>query len=551
MNAPDKGTTDAAPPSAAPDTELVAGAAQASPDEPAAPSADTAAVPNLRRAALSSAMWIGIGFGTLYVLRWVAGVVQTHLVTPEVFGLIGLSSLFLTGLHMFSDVGIGLSIIQSKRGDDPAFLNTAWTLQVVRSLILWGATWVIAWPVAYIYDEPLLMWLIPLSGVTAVIDGFNSTALYTLARQLRRGPLVALEVGVQATGVAVTTAYMIWISPTVWAFVIGSLVTSLINMTLTHLALPGGGGNRFRWEKEAAHDLLHFGKWIFFSTLITFLAFQADRLIMSKVAGLDWFGVFDRAMSLASIATGLMSMFATQLVFPVYSQMHQSGRDIRQQFGRVHTSAAAFAALLVSGMLAAGPAAVLCMYGDRFSAAAWMLPFIAVSAWFQMLEGTTGASLLTLGEARAVTAGNASRLVGVLVFVPIGYWVGQATGLGGSLTPPADGLIEISGFIGMLLGFIAADFGRYLTVGWLARLNGMVAWPIDLTMSVLIVVISLAALFSGEYLAALFDDHIGRPKVRLLLRFLIQGTLVVLFWGLLFLAWRRQGRWRRVAPSEP
>ena len=46
-------------------------------------------------------------------------------------------------------VGIGPTIIQNKRGDDPTFLNTAWTLQVVRGFILWLGCLAVAWPGAY------------------------------------------------------------------------------------------------------------------------------------------------------------------------------------------------------------------------------------------------------------------------------------------------------------------------------------------------------------------------------------------------------------------
>src|SRR5205823_2853204 len=137
--------------------------------------------------------------------------------------------------------------------------------------------------------------------------------------------------------------WMLWVQPTVWGFVVGSLLTSLLNMTLTHLALPGAS-NRFRWDAGAAHELMHFGKWILLGTMITFLAFQAERLIVSRAGGPELMGVFGRALSLAGIATGLMSSFATQLILPTYSRMHQSGTDIRNSFWKVHGSAAGFGA---------------------------------------------------------------------------------------------------------------------------------------------------------------------------------------------------------------
>jgi len=490
----------------------------------------------MRKAALSGAVWIGVGFGTMYILRFVSGMILTRLVKPETYGLLDIANVFIQGLHMFADIGIGIGVIQSKRGDDPDFLNTAWTLQVIRGLALWLASGLIGGAVAAFYQQPELLFVIPAIGAAAAIDGFNATTLFVLNRRLARGRLVTLEVVVQTTGLVVTIVWMVYVEATVWGFVVGSLVTSLLNMTLTHLALPGER-SRFRWEAAAVREVLHFGKWVLISTMITFLALQADRLIVAKVGDLELMGIFGRALTLAGIATGLMSTFATQLILPLYSRMHQAGRDIRKTFGVVHGSATAFAAFLVTGMLATGPVALKCFYGEAYQDAGWMLRFVAVGAWFQMLEGTIGASLLTLGQPRALAIGNGSRLVAVLVFVPAGYWLGIWAGLGSYLG---------GGFIGMLLGFVAADITRYLVVVWLARKNGMSALASDAVLSLLIVGISLAAILAGNHLEALLAGRLGRARIEALVVFVVQGTLVTIVWGLFYLLWFRK-RLRLVA----
>ena len=38
-----------------------------------------------------------------------------------------------------SDLGFGPSIIRSKDGNRPGYLNTAWTMQAVRGVVLWLA----------------------------------------------------------------------------------------------------------------------------------------------------------------------------------------------------------------------------------------------------------------------------------------------------------------------------------------------------------------------------------------------------------------------------
>ena len=61
----------------------------------------------------------------------------TRLLFPEAFGLMALIQTFMIGLAMFSDLGIGPAIIQSDRGEDPDFLNTAWVMQILRGICLW------------------------------------------------------------------------------------------------------------------------------------------------------------------------------------------------------------------------------------------------------------------------------------------------------------------------------------------------------------------------------------------------------------------------------
>jgi O-antigen/teichoic acid export membrane protein len=570
------------------DKEQTAEAAAGVPAESAPEPADgTPPAPSVPKAAISGAMWIGIGFGAMYIVRLGSSMILTRLLVPEVYALLDVAMVFIQGIHMFADVGIGTSIVQSKRGDDPDFLNTAWTLQVVRGLALWTLVLLITWPVAVFYEQPVLVLLMPIIGTTAIFDGFSSTALFLLRRRLMRGRIVALEVGCTVIGLCVTLSWVYWVAPTVWALVAGGLTGSLVSLAVSHVILPGHRC-RFRWSRPAVHELVHFGRWIYLSTIITFLAFQADRLLIPKVSGFQVMGVYGRALALPNIATGLMSAFCVQLVFPIYSRMHHEGRDIRQSFAKVQVRASGFAALLVTGMLACGPAAVRCLYGQAYHEAGWMVQFLAVGCWFQMLEGVFGASLLALGRPGSMMVSNTFRLIGVLVFVPLGYLLGErldptamryrelaevaasTIGLAGSPVEHAPllacaGLFPESAwtgrFIGMLVGFILADFVRYLVVLWVARRNGLSAAAPDIIASLLIVVISPAAFLGGAYLAGLCNTELLHPPVHAfvqsfrdkpvraervaqfiqeLVLLFFQGILVLASWGGLFLLWSRR-----------
>jgi O-antigen/teichoic acid export membrane protein len=444
----------------------------------------------VKKALMTSAAWTMAGWVIMQALRLISNIILTRLLFPDAFGLMGVVTVFIVGLHMFSDLGIGPAVVHSKRGDDPSFLNTAWTVQAVRGLFLWLCTWVIAWPVALFYDKPglpSLAWMIPVVGLATAISGFNSTSLYLLDRHLAQARRVALDLANSVITMAVTITW-VWLYPTVWALVGSNLIGAGLGMAFSHLFLPGPR-NRFRWDRSALKEMFHFSKWIFFGTIFTFLGGQADQLVVGKLevpgagsgSGLELLGVYRIAVMLAAIPTTLLGTLASQLVFPLYNRVLHGGRGLREAFCKVHPAPSGFAAFIVTGLIAAGPTFIAIAYDWRYQEAGWMIQVLAVGAWFQMLEITDDALLWALGRAHVTAYSNAFKVVAILVLVPVGYWLG--------------------GIEGLIIGFVGSDLVRY---GWsmlYLRRQGLPTLRYDVSFSVLIGVVSVACLFAGRAVA--------------------------------------------------
>ncbi|MFQ3629446.1 MAG: oligosaccharide flippase family protein, partial [Cyanobacteriota bacterium] len=93
---------------------------------------------SIKQLAIRGTAWVVLTYGISLALRIGSNLILTRLLNPEMFGKVSLVWVFLGALVLFSDLGVAPSIIQSKRGDDPDFLNTAWTIQVIRGFILWA-----------------------------------------------------------------------------------------------------------------------------------------------------------------------------------------------------------------------------------------------------------------------------------------------------------------------------------------------------------------------------------------------------------------------------
>src|SRR5262249_12553651 len=125
-------------------------------EEPAADSTEARAV---RGGAFALA-----GHLIVQLLRMGGQIVLTRLRPQEWFGLMAMVYTFRGAIDLFSDIGVGPSIIQNPRGDDSVFLNTAWTIQFGRGIGLWLFTAACALPMAAFYGHQELAFLIPIAS---------------------------------------------------------------------------------------------------------------------------------------------------------------------------------------------------------------------------------------------------------------------------------------------------------------------------------------------------------------------------------------------------
>jgi O-antigen/teichoic acid export membrane protein len=365
--------------------------------------------------------------GSSQVLRLGSNLVLTRLLFPEAFGVMALVRMLLNGLHMLSDVGIQPSIIQHARGDDTSFLNTAWTLQVARGLLLWMISIAIAFPFARFYEEPQLETLVPATLLAAVISGLNSTKLVTLNRQIQLGRLVLIDLVSQLAAIAAMILHAWWYR-SVWALVIGALVQSGVKLLLSHVAVPGPV-NRFAWDAAAVRDILSFGKWIFLSTLITFLAMRLDVVLLGKLAPMDELGVYSIAVLLGAVPRQVADRVAGLVLLPALAAAARENHEaLVRSFKRARRSVLPLGALAFLGAALLAPAFFVLLYDSRYHAAGWMAQLIMVHAWFSYLQETSSRALLAVGDARALAVSNAVKLVATGAGCMIGMVVAEITG---------------------------------------------------------------------------------------------------------------------------
>jgi O-antigen/teichoic acid export membrane protein len=415
----------------------------------------------LESTAMRATFWTVTDYGCGMALRIVNSLVLTRLLMPEAFGLMTLVTTLIVGISLISDIGLGPSVIQSPRGDDPVLLNTAWTLQVLRGLGIFLVSLLLAWPMSLVYHEPRLMALLPALGINAVIGSFNSSNLLTMSRHMGVRRLFLLDFTTQIVSLLITVGCALMYR-SVWALILGAILSTAYRLSLSfYQRMIPGIRNSFCWDRNSVHTLVHFGKWILLATAFYFFASQADRLILGKLISFSRLGVYGIAFSVSEIPRSVINAFAQKVGYPFIAKMsHLPILEFRKIFLRYRLYALLAGAFMLCLMVHLGGFLVTKMYDARYHAAAWMVPILALGLWHTLMYATTMPALFSLGKSHYAAIGNAIYCIAVVTAIPLAF--------------------HFFGMFGAVISVAAGDLPLYFVTVTGASREGISTWRQDL-----------------------------------------------------------------------
>ncbi len=427
---------------------------------------------SLKERTVRSSIWTLVGFGSSQMIRFGSNLLLTRLLVPHDFGLAALVGMFVNMFQQFSDIGLGPAIIQSPRGDDERFLNTAWTLSVIRGVILWLAACAIAWPVAHYYHEPILLPLIMVTGLNGVINGCYSTTLFQLNRHMQVGKMTILNTVSQLITAVVMISIAV-VTRNVWAIIIGGMVANIFTLGVSHFLIPGFR-NRFDWDPKAVRELFHFGGWIFVSTAVTFFANEVDRLIFGKIATVALLGLYQIATTLVRMPNELISRLSQVSLFPALARSAELGGDeLSRKLLRARGVILPLGVAAVIGLAFGAPLFVATLYPKIFQETGWMAQFMAVGLWITILQSSADRALLALAHARPLALTNAVNMVATVIFAFLGHFIGSRFGPNG----------PVQGFI---LGVAVGNLGGHIVIQTALAMRGISIRMQDLSYTLLL-----------------------------------------------------------------
>jgi O-antigen/teichoic acid export membrane protein len=300
--------------------------------------------------------------------------------------------------------------------------------------------------------------------------------------------ITMLDLSAQIIAMWVTVG-LAWYYHSIWSLVIGALVSVSLRLVLSHLVLPGPM-NRFCWRPAAARELFTFGRWIFLSTMFTFLGLQSDKLILGRLVHLDELGIYAVAFAMTATVAGIFEQLVYRVLMP--AMVHVS-KVSSSRFSEIVLRSRRFilmgAAVAVADLILLAPSVFHFLYDSRYQNAAWMTQLLSCGLWFTLLQRTSEACLLATDKSRALAQANGVNFFVTLIAAPIGFhWFG------------------IPGFIG---GWTLGNLSAVIVLDWQLIRHGVPVARQDVTKTIFLV----ALVAAGRVLQHFCIPYVGNPSL--------------------------------------
>jgi O-antigen/teichoic acid export membrane protein len=414
--------------------------------------------------------WTTTAFGVVQVLRFANNVILARLLSPPLLGLMLIVNSIRTGVELLSDVGINQNIISNRQGHTPEFYDTAWTIMVIRGVVLGAACFALAGFFARFFEKPELGTILPVIALTFVFTGFQSASSALLQKRGSIARISSVEVVVAAVSLAVHVSLAL-ITPTIWALVLGSVIASGASLIASYLIIPGIR-HRFIIDRASAREIVFFGKWIFLSSIIYFLAMNYDRLYFAKQIPLALLGVYAIARSMADMVTNLVDRTGNMILFPHVASMQSTAPEVRARLLHSRRTMILLVALGLACFVAISDTVIRLLYDSRYETAAEILPLLLLGVWIAILCRVNDSVLLGMAQPAYTAFANAAKLATLVVGVPIAF--------------------HYYGLMAAIVVLNAGEVVRYLVLWAFSRRAHLAFGRDDLALTILFLVATLA-----------------------------------------------------------
>ena len=305
-----------------------------------------------RDTVVTNLFWrLGERFGAKMV-QFLVQMILAKMLTPEIWGTIGLILIFIEILQVFIESGLGNALIQKKDADDLDFSTVFYFNCVICGaayLLMFFAAPLIAW----FYKAPELTSAIRVMSLVLVVSGLkNVQQAYVSKNMLFKRFFFATLIGtVTAAVIGIAMAYFGF---GLWAIIAQNLINVTIDTCILWITVKWRPKKAFSFQR--LKQLYSFGWKLFASSLMEVIYLKLRGLIIGRKYSKEDLAYYTYGEYFPQFITSILNSSIDSVLLPSMSSVQDSRENVKNMTRRaIKIGTYILMPFMVGIMVCAGP----------------------------------------------------------------------------------------------------------------------------------------------------------------------------------------------------
>lgn len=320
---------------------------------------------NLGHSIRSGVKWLAAGHIGTRISEFAFGIILARLLVPADFGMVATVSALTGFVGLFTSAGMGQALIRAKNADTNDF-NAVFTLQLALGMLVYTAFYLTAPFIAQFFGESIYSELIRVSAFSFLLRPFLSMRSAWLSREMKFNVATVINVS-SGLFVGVSSCLMAWIGMGVWSLTLSGLAGAILKNLLLSRFTPVRLNPSLNFGIMRKHS--GYGAKITVNEFLTYLIRESKNLLISKLAGPGFLGLFNKGESLSRLPNQLLVSSTMQPLFRAMSKVQDDLDTTKYMFHRTITLLSVYTFPLYVGFWWVAEPFILVVYGEKWVAA--------------------------------------------------------------------------------------------------------------------------------------------------------------------------------------
>ena len=343
----------------------------------------------------------------------ISTLILARLLAPEDYGMIAMATVLLGAVEGITAFGFDAVLVQDQAAG-PEKYDTAWTMGVIRGVVLALAFASAAPFLARFYNEARLVPLIYLLALGTFIEGFESVGIVDFRKHLHFDRDFILQLIPRLVSF-VATLILAFALHNFWALAYGILIGRTSRVVTGFVMHP----YRPRFTLARWREIFHFSKWLMLNSALRYVDNSGDTLVLGRYVPPAILGFYTIAYEISNLALTELVAPIQRALLPGYARIAKDYATLRITYMTTFSITIMLALPIAVGIAVTASSSIPILLGEKWLPAIPLVQVLSISGALRLAVANSGAAYLAIGKPAYTTllyAGTALVSVPLLIY---------------------------------------------------------------------------------------------------------------------------------------